>query len=119
MPAKGAHLHFDRLQEMMDRIPIPFVLHGSSGIAWEDVKRACEMGICKVNVATALSQAFIRGIKDMLEKMPDEKDFRKILGPAKDYIKKEIEKYLPIFGCEGKAYTAPRQIRKVIVYVER
>ena len=64
------------------------------------------MGICKVNVATALSQAFIQGIKDMLEQNPDEKDFRKILGPAKDYIKKEIEKYLPIFGCEGKAYTA-------------
>ncbi len=106
MPAKGAHLDFDRLQEMMNRIPIPFVLHGSSGIAWEDVKRACEMGICKVNVATALSQAFIQGIKDMLEQNPDEKDFRKILGPAKDYIKKEIEKYLPIFGCEGKAYTA-------------
>ncbi len=106
MPAKGAHLQFDRLQAIMDRIPIPLVLHGSSGIAMEDVTRACQMGVCKVNVATALSQAFIQGIKDMLEENPKEKDFRKILGPAKDYIKREIEKYLPIFGCEGKAYTA-------------
>lgn len=106
MPAKGAHLQFDRLQAMMDRIPIPFVLHGSSGIAMEDVSRACQMGVCKVNVATALSQAFIRGIQDQLAANPKEKDFRKILGPAKDYIKREIEKYLPIFGCEGKAYTA-------------
>ncbi len=106
MPAKGAHLHFDRLQELMDRIPIPFVLHGSSGIAMEDVKKACEMGVCKVNVATALSQAFLRGIADKLAENPQEKDFRKVLGPAKEYIKREIEKYLPIFGCEGKAYTA-------------
>jgi fructose-bisphosphate aldolase class II len=106
MPAKGAHLDFDRLQAIMDRIPIPLVLHGSSGIAMEDVRRACEMGICKVNVATALSQAFIQGIKEALEQNPNEKDFRKVLGPAKEWIKREIEKYLPVFGCEGKAYTA-------------
>ncbi|MBC7289156.1 MAG: class II fructose-bisphosphate aldolase, partial [Armatimonadetes bacterium] len=95
MPAKGARLQFERLQALMDRIPIPFVLHGSSGITMEDVKRACEMGVCKVNVATALSQAFLQGIADGLAANPKEKDFRNILGPAKDYIKREIEKYLP------------------------
>jgi fructose-bisphosphate aldolase class II len=105
MPAKGAHLDFARIQAIMGRIAIPLVLHGSSGIAMEDVRRACEMGICKVNVATALSQAFIQGIRAVLEKSPNEKDFRRVLGPAKELIKREIEKYLPIFGCEGKAYT--------------
>jgi len=106
MPAKGAHLQFDRLQALMDAVNIPFVLHGSSGIAMEDVSRACQMGVCKVNVATALSQAFIQGMSDQLAQNPKEKDFRKICGPAMDYIKREIERYLPIFGCEGKAYTA-------------
>jgi fructose-bisphosphate aldolase class II len=106
MPAKGARLDFDRLQAIMDRIHIPLVLHGSSGITMEDVSRACAMGVCKVNVATALSQAFIQGIADQLAANPKEKDFRHILGPAMEYIKREIEKYLPIFGCEGKAYTA-------------
>jgi fructose-bisphosphate aldolase class II len=106
MPAKGAHLQFDRLQALMDAVPIPFVLHGSSGITMEDVSRACQMGVCKVNVATALSQAFIQGIADQLAANPKEKDFRKICGPAMEYIKREIERYLPIFGCEGKAYTA-------------
>ena len=106
MPAKGAHLQFDRLQALMEAVNIPFVLHGSSGIAMEDVSRACQMGVCKVNVATALSQAFLRGIADRLAENPREKDFRKVLGPAQEYIKREIERYLPIFGCEGKAYTA-------------
>jgi fructose-bisphosphate aldolase class II len=106
MPAKGAHLDFPRIQAIMDRISVPLVLHGSSGIAMEDVKRACEMGVCKVNVATALSQAFVHGMCLILNAKPNEKDFRKVLGPAKEYIKQEIEKYLPIFGCEGKAYTA-------------
>ena len=106
MPAKGAHLDFTRIQAIMDLISIPLVLHGSSGIAMEDVKRACEMGVCKVNVATALSQAFVQGMCIILHDKPNEKDFRKVLGPAKEHIKREIEKYLPIFGCEGKAYTA-------------
>lgn len=106
MPAKGAHLDLARLEAIMDRISIPLVLHGSSGIAMEDVQRACEMGVCKVNVATALSQAFVQGICEILAVKPHEKDFRKVLGPAKKHIKTEIERYLPIFGCEGKAYTA-------------
>ncbi|MCX7598848.1 MAG: class II fructose-bisphosphate aldolase [Armatimonadetes bacterium] len=106
MPVKGARLEFDRLQAIMDRVPIPLVLHGSTGIEYDDISRACEMGVCKVNVATALSKAFIDGISEALKQHPNEKDFRKILGPAKEWIKREIEKYLPIFGCEGKAYTA-------------
>ncbi len=106
MPAKGAHLQFERLQALMDAVNMPFVLHGSSGIAMEDVTRACQMGVCKVNVATALSQAFIRGMADQIAANPKEKDFRRICGPAMDYIKREIERYLPIFGCEGRAYTA-------------
>ncbi|MEK3643717.1 MULTISPECIES: class II fructose-bisphosphate aldolase [unclassified Aeribacillus] len=47
------NLRFDRLKEIDDRVEIPLVLHGGSGIEENDFKECIKLGIRKINVATS------------------------------------------------------------------
>ena len=46
---------------------IPLVLHGASGLSDESVRECIANGICKVNFATELRQAYTEGVKEYLE----------------------------------------------------
>jgi len=46
-------LAFDVLEKIHEKVDIPLVLHGGSGITDKDFQRAISLGICKVNIATA------------------------------------------------------------------
>ncbi len=56
-------LRFDRLTQIRDKVSIPLVLHGSSGIPDEDIIKAISLGICKVNFATELRVAYSDAVK--------------------------------------------------------
>lgn len=51
-------LEFERLAEIRNSVSVPLVLHGSSGVPDEDVKKAITLGVCKVNFATELRVAY-------------------------------------------------------------
>lgn len=102
MRVSSAELDISLLQKIKKEVDIPLVLHAASGVSLISMKEAIKEGICKVNVATRLSIAFLEGIKEGLEKMPEESDFRKIFLPAKDKIKEVVKEYLEIFGCKNK-----------------
>ena len=55
-------LRFDLLNQLREAIQIPLVLHGASGTGDENIFRACQGGICKVNVGTELYMAVRDGI---------------------------------------------------------
>jgi fructose-bisphosphate aldolase class II len=104
MEGQAARLNFDLLQELMDAVGIPFVLHAASGIRLDDIRKACEMGVCKVNVATRLSMMLIKGTAERLAENPTQKDFRKIFDLGMEYISDVIKEYVELFGAAGKAY---------------
>lgn len=55
-------LNFELLQQSHAALPgMPLVLHGGTGIAPEDFRKAITMGICKINIATANFDAFVAG----------------------------------------------------------
>ncbi len=56
-------LEFDLLKKISDSLSVPLVLHGSSGISDEDVKKAISLGICKVNFATELRAAYTEAVR--------------------------------------------------------
>lgn len=106
MEGQGARLNLELLQELMDTVDLPFVLHAASGIKLDDIKKACAMGVCKVNVATAISMALIRGSAERIEQNPTQKDFRKVFDLGMEYISDLIKEYVELFGAAGKAYNA-------------
>lgn len=96
-------LDFDRLEEIVAKTGIPIVLHGSSGVADDDLKKAIELGVCKINIDTNIREAFTDGVKEALEKNPNEIDPRKILGPARDKMVERVKEKIRVFGSNGKA----------------
>lgn len=46
-------LAFDVLEQIHQKVSVPLVLHGGSGITDEDFQKAISLGIVKVNIATA------------------------------------------------------------------
>lgn len=59
-------LEFDRLAQLRDAVSVPLVLHGSSGVPDEDVRRAITLGVCKVNFATELRVAYTEAVRACL-----------------------------------------------------
>lgn len=80
---KKPQLDFERLKEIKKVVDIPLVLHGASGVPFEDVQKCIELGICKVNIATELKIPFSDAIKKHFLENPTSTDPRKYMLPAK------------------------------------
>ncbi len=103
-PYKGEpKLDFDRLKIIREKVDIPLVLHGASGVPDESIRRAVELGISKINIDTDIRQAFARAVNKVLKENPEEFDPRKLLGPAKVEMKEIIKNKMRLFNCSGKA----------------
>ena len=61
------------------------------------------MGLCKVNVATQLNQAFTGAIRDVLNRDGEVVDPRKYLGPARAAQMEIVRERIHFFGASGKA----------------
>lgn len=100
---KNVRLDLERLQAIHARVQVPLVLHGSSGVADEDIAAGIALGLCKVNVATQLNQAFTAAVRKTLEEAPDEVDPRRYLEPARAAVVERVRERLRFFGSAGKA----------------
>ncbi len=99
---KEVQLDLDRLRAIRAVVDTPLVLHGSSGVTDNHVAQGIQLGLCKVNVATQLSQAFTAGVRDVLQQ-PDEIDPRRYLGPAREAMVERVRERIQFFGASGKA----------------
>jgi len=102
MREREVELDIDRIEAICRSTGVPLVLHGSSGVKHESIKEAIEHGICKINVATYLNQAFVRGLKEGLQRYPDEVDPRKFLSLSKEYLKDVVREKIRLFGSAGR-----------------
>ena len=91
-------LHFDLLEELVRRCPVPLVLHGGTGIPQEDIRRAIAMGICKVNVGTEIRSAYVSALYSYTQthEKGDVRDFVKYLRAA---VGTASERYMECFAA--------------------
>lgn len=86
MVDRTAQLDHDLIAALRDAVPVPLVLHGSSGVADDDLRRAVAHGIVKVNVGTILNVAFTGAVRTRLAADTALVDPRKYLVPARDAV---------------------------------
>ncbi|ATF16368.1 class II fructose-bisphosphate aldolase [Brevibacillus sp. HB1.2] len=96
-------IDFVRIEEIARRVSVPLVLHGGSGIPEEQVKRAVQLGMAKMNVATELRIAFSQAIKGVFDNNPQENDPRTYMKQAKQAVKEVALAKMEMCGCIGKA----------------
>jgi fructose-bisphosphate aldolase class II len=102
MKAAAAELDIPRIKAIHEQVPnTPLVLHGSSGVRAESMVAGIEQGLCKINVATYLNQALVRGMKEGFDKHPDEVDPRKFLSIGREYVKEAVREKIRLFKSAG------------------
>ena len=118
-------LRFDILDEIEKKLPgFPIVLHGSSsvpqdlvkvinqnggalkdsiGIPEEQLRKAAESAVCKINIDSDGRLAMTAAIRKTFAGDPAEFDPRKYLGPARDSLKELYKhKNINVLGSAGK-----------------
>jgi fructose-bisphosphate aldolase, class II len=96
-------LDFDRLDAIRERVSVPLVLHGASGIPDAQITRAVEAGICKINIDTEIRNALIRTMQAYTAEHPDQIDPRKVFAPCIDAMQAVVEHKIDIFRSAGRA----------------
>ncbi|NLJ77558.1 MAG: class II fructose-1,6-bisphosphate aldolase [Peptococcaceae bacterium] len=96
-------LDFPRLEKIKSLVSIPIVLHGSSGVADDDIRQAIHLGVRKVNIDTNIREAFTQAARKVLDVNPQEIDPRKVLGPAREAAIKIIREKMRLFGSSNRA----------------
>ena len=125
-PGTKPQLRFDILEEVEKRLPgFPIVLHGSSSVPQELVKKinenggnmpgavgvpedqlrkAASMAVCKINIDSDLRLAMTATIREFMVQHPDKFDPREYLKPARTAIKELVaHKITDVLGCDNKA----------------
>ena len=86
---------------------MPLVLHGGTGIPEEQIKKAIDLGVAKINVNTECQLSFAAATRKYFEEGKDlvGKGFdpRKILAPGVEAIKGTVKEKMEFFGSVGKA----------------
>jgi fructose-bisphosphate aldolase class II len=96
MLTRDAALDFPLITALADAVPVPLVLHGSSGVADSDLAAAVDAGMTKINIATQLNKVFTGAVRDRLAADPGLVDTRRYLGAARDATAAEVARLLGV-----------------------
>lgn len=94
MTSRNADLDLDLIAELAAAVPVPLVLHGSSGVSDDGMIHAIRAGMTKINVSTHLNKVYTDHARATLEAQPAVVDTRKWTGPANDAMTREVARLL-------------------------
>lgn len=86
MVERTAALDLDLITAIAAAVPVPLVLHGSSGVADDNLQAAVQAGIVKVNIGTILNVAFTGAVRGVLDQDVKVVDPRKYIAPGRTEI---------------------------------
>ncbi|ANY10176.1 fructose-bisphosphate aldolase [Pseudonocardia sp. HH130630-07] len=100
MRTRTARLDLELVGRLRAAVPVPLVLHGSSGVPDEDLLRAAHAGLSKINLATHLNGVFTGALREVLDRDPGLTDPRRYLAPARDALATEVTRLLALLSTE-------------------
>lgn len=94
MTAREASIDAELITRLATKVGVPLVLHGSSGLPDEQLVRAVEAGMTKVNISTHLNALFTAAVRDTMASAPERVDPRKYIAPGREVVARETERLL-------------------------
>lgn len=92
MTTATAELDHDLIARLAKALPVPLVLHGSSGVPLPALREAVAAGIRKINVGTALNVAYTGQVRQYLAGDARVTDPRKYLAPARGAVRDAVDR---------------------------
>lgn len=103
MTTRDARLDLDLISALAHAVPVPLVLHGSSGVSDEDIQRAIQAGMTKINVSTHLNKVYTDQARATLQAQPNLVDTRKWTAPASAAMTSEVGRLLTLYQALDRA----------------
>jgi fructose-bisphosphate aldolase class II len=99
MLTRDAVLDLDLIAALRAAVPVPLVLHGSSGVPDEGLAAAVGAGMTKINVATQLNKVFTAAVRERLAADAAVADPRRYISAGRDAIAAEVTRLLGVIGA--------------------
>lgn len=90
------NLDFKTMKELSEKLEVPLVLHGGTGIPDDQIKEAISCGINKININTELQIAWHDAVKKFINES-DNYDPRKVIGSAEAKFKEKVREKTVMF----------------------
>ncbi|MEV6774283.1 class II fructose-bisphosphate aldolase [Nocardia sp. NPDC051030] len=98
MRVRAAALDNELIARLAAKLPVPLVLHGSSGVPDAGLRSAVRHGMVKINIGTRLNIALTEAVRAALADAPAVSDPRKYLGPGRTGIQHDVEHHLRVLA---------------------
>jgi fructose-bisphosphate aldolase class II len=98
MTSRTAQLDQELIGRIASAVPVPLVLHGSSGVADAELRGAVQAGMRKINVGTALNIAFTNAVRARLAADETVVDPRKYLAAARTAMSTSVAGLLQVIS---------------------
>ncbi|MGA5097060.1 class II fructose-bisphosphate aldolase [Streptomyces lavendulocolor] len=99
MLTRTAVLDLDLITALRAAVPVPLVLHGSSGASDATLAAAVSHGMTKINIATHLNKAFTEAARRRLAEDPSLVDTRAYLGDGRKAVAEEVTRLLAVLSA--------------------
>lgn len=96
------YLDFELLSEIRKSVEVPLVLHGGSSTGDDNLRRAVQLGITKINIYTDLSTAGAQAVKKYLEE-EEYPNLVYVFNAGESGYKDMVRHYFNLFGSAGRA----------------
>ncbi|MFT4219415.1 MAG: class II fructose-bisphosphate aldolase [Microbacterium sp.] len=90
MTSREASLDEGLIARLAERVPVPLVLHGSSGVPDSGIDRAIVAGMRKINIGTHLNVVFTAAVREALAADSAVVDPRTYVRPAREAVAAEV-----------------------------
>lgn len=94
MTHRDAHLDVDLISALRSALPVPLVLHGSSGVPDAGIDEAIRAGMRKINIGTHLNVVYTSGVRAALAAEPTVVDPRTYVRPAREAVEREVARLI-------------------------
>ena len=102
MTERVAAIDLDLISRLRAAVPVPLVLHGSSGVPDETIVAGIRAGLTKVNVSTHLNTRFTGAIRRYLHEHPTDVDSRTYIAAGRIAVEHEAARLLLLFAGAGR-----------------
>jgi len=101
MQTRDAVLDLALVRRIRAAVPVPLVLHGSSGVPDDALSAAVAAGLTKINMATQLNKVFTAAVRNCLAGDAAMTDPRRYLSAGRDAVAAEVTHLLGVLRADA------------------
>jgi fructose-bisphosphate aldolase class II len=104
METQTAAIDFERLARIQSKVDIPLVIHGSTGVGDDDLRRLTTHRVGKINIGTAIRMAFGKTLREEILQHPDVFDRIRLFQKPMQAVQESAVNKLKILGFGSESH---------------